>query len=465
MSTLTGESVPVDRGRPTPATARVPLLEARDLVFSGTTARRRGARRVVSATGMQHRARPHRRAVPAGRARGEPAGAPGQAGRLADRAGRGRRGLRVPPARAGWPGCPGRGVQLRDRAARRQRARGAAADDHARAGGRRARAGPPGRAGQAALRGRDARLDHGHLHRQDRHADREPDARHRRSGHRDGESSLERPGAAVRRRRAPGSALAAVAVACSTAELAGGRQPAAGDPTELALLELAAALGAGRVGAAPATSMRPRDCSASTRGCKLMSTVDEAGRRPGRCTPRARPRRSWPAATRIATAPGDRRSPPRDRARRRRGPWTTTPRQGLRVLAVGRPDAAAGAPVPGRARGRRAGPVPPRAGRACSTRRGPRSRPRSGAATRPGIRIIVVTGDHGLTAAEIARQVGIGTATDRASSTGAELDAMSDARPRRAARLGRRADLRPQLAGGQAADRRRAARRRATSSR
>ena len=35
--------------------------------------------------------------------------------------------------------------------------------------------GPPQRAGQAALRGRDARLHHGHLHRQDRHADAERD--------------------------------------------------------------------------------------------------------------------------------------------------------------------------------------------------------------------------------------------------------------------------------------------------
>ena len=37
-----------------------------------------------------------------------------------------------------------------------------------------------GRGGQAAERGGDARLDDRDLHRQDRHADREPDARHAR---------------------------------------------------------------------------------------------------------------------------------------------------------------------------------------------------------------------------------------------------------------------------------------------
>ena len=48
--------------------------------------------------------------------------------------------------------------QLRDRAARRQRARGAAADDHARARGWGAGSGQAWRFGQAAVRGRDARV-------------------------------------------------------------------------------------------------------------------------------------------------------------------------------------------------------------------------------------------------------------------------------------------------------------------
>jgi magnesium-transporting ATPase (P-type) len=46
---------------------------------------------------------------------------------------------------------------------------------------------------------------------------------------------------------------------------------------------------------------------------------------------------------------------------------------------------------------------------------------------RAGIRIVVVTGDHGLTAAEIARRVGIGRGQAPQVVEGRELDAMSDA--------------------------------------
>ena len=146
-------------------------------MFSGTSCTgRRGARRSCSRPGCRPSSAASPR-CPSGSARGEPAGAAGAAGRLADRARRGRRRRRVPAARALLAGLPFSDARdLRDRAARRQRARGAAADDHARARGRRPRAGPPRRAGQAAERGRDARLDDRDLHRQDRHADREPDA-------------------------------------------------------------------------------------------------------------------------------------------------------------------------------------------------------------------------------------------------------------------------------------------------
>ena len=77
-----------------------------------------------------------------------------------------------------------------------------------------------------------------------------------------------------------------------------------------------------------------------------------------------------------------------------------------------------------------------------------------------GIRIIVVTGDHGLTAAEVARRVGIAPQGARIVN-GVELDAMREAELDRAARGGGRPDLRPHLAGGEAADRRCAARPRA----
>jgi P-type E1-E2 ATPase len=51
-STLTGESVPVARSAG-PADATAPLLQAKDLVFSGTTCTGGEAQAVVTATGMR----------------------------------------------------------------------------------------------------------------------------------------------------------------------------------------------------------------------------------------------------------------------------------------------------------------------------------------------------------------------------------------------------------------------------
>ena len=73
-----------------------------------------------------------------------------------------------------------------------------------------------------------------------------------------------------------------------------------------------------------------------------------------------------------------------------------------------------------------------------------------------GIRIIVVTGDYGPTAVEIARRVGIGAAAPR-SSPAPSSSAMSERELDRLLRDGRGAGVRPQLARGEAAHRRRPA--------
>jgi P-type E1-E2 ATPase len=66
LSMLSGESMPAFRSAKLLDT-QVPLLRARDLVFSGTACTEGSARGLVFATGT-HRARAHRRAVGAGRA-------------------------------------------------------------------------------------------------------------------------------------------------------------------------------------------------------------------------------------------------------------------------------------------------------------------------------------------------------------------------------------------------------------
>ncbi len=65
MSTLTGESEPVDRTAEIADTG-VPLLQARDLVLSGTSCTEGEARALVYATGMRHRAGPDRDPVRSG---------------------------------------------------------------------------------------------------------------------------------------------------------------------------------------------------------------------------------------------------------------------------------------------------------------------------------------------------------------------------------------------------------------
>ena len=387
MSTLTGESVPVIRSADD-LDGRVPLLQARDVVFSGSECTGGEAQAVVTATGMGTEL--GRIAALSQRVgRGEPARAPGQAGGPADRAGGGRRGPGVPAGRPGRRAEPGRGDQLRDRAAGGERPRRAAAHDHARAGGRGARDGPPGRPGQAALRGGDAGLHLGHLHRQDRHPYPEPDARHQGldPGRRDEPGG---PGAASGgRARVAGRG----GVACSTAELAGSAAASpVGDPTEVALLELAAACGldvsAGRRDATRRALFRfdPR--------IKLMTTVDQQDDGLVVHTKGA-PEEVLARARRIRRGPGEQPITVADRADAARA-MDDYARQGLQVLAFGRRTLPAGVPVPGQREdaerdlcliGLVAMLDPPRSEVPAAI----------GQVHRAGIRVHVVTGDNGLT--------------------------------------------------------------------
>ncbi len=177
LSTLTGESQPVlrsaDRHDP-----RGPLLEAGDLVFSGTACVAGEAKALVFATGMQTEL--------------------GRIAALTERVEVEESPLEHEVRRVAWlitlvavviglaflplgdrrsrPACRGR-LRLCDRPDRGERPRGAPADDHARAGGRRGGARATRCARQATERRRDPRLDGRDLHGQDRDADREPDAR------------------------------------------------------------------------------------------------------------------------------------------------------------------------------------------------------------------------------------------------------------------------------------------------
>jgi len=175
-STLTGESVPVARSADW-ADAGVPLLQARDLVFSGTTCTGGEASAIVVATGM--RTELGRIAALSERVKPEQSPLERQVRRVAwliaiiavvlaavflPVATLGA-GLSFPEAIVFAVGLIGG-----------KRAGGPAAGDHARAGDRRPRPGPARRGRQAAELGGDPRFHRCDLHRQDRHPHPEPDA-------------------------------------------------------------------------------------------------------------------------------------------------------------------------------------------------------------------------------------------------------------------------------------------------
>ncbi len=216
--------------------------------------------------------------------------------------------------------------------------------------------------------------------------------------------------------------LARIVSACNTADPDGtGSGHPAGDPTELALLELAAAHGLD-VSLADREKHRRLLFRFDPR-LKLMTTIDE---RDGSLVVNTKgaPEEVLARATRIYRDSGESPISAADRDEVSRVMHDYAQR-GLRVLAAAdRMLPSGSAPPAVREDAERdlclVGLVammdPPRPEVAAAIEQ----------AHRAGIRVHVVTGDNGLTAAAIARQVGIG-GTGLRVVTGTELDAMSEA--------------------------------------
>jgi calcium-translocating P-type ATPase len=215
--------------------------------------------------------------------------------------------------------------------------------------------------------------------------------------------------------------IAQVAAACNNAELPGpGGHEVAGDPTEVALLELAASAGVDLPAAVRAAGRRqlfrfdPR--------LKLMTTVDV---RDGGLAVHTKgaAEEVLARATRIHAGQGERPLTAADRATVAEA-MNDYARRGLRVLALAHRELPAGSAAPARREDAErelclAGLVamldPPRPEVPAAIER----------VHRAGIRVHVVTGDNGLTAAAIARRVGIGAGGMRVIN-GGELDQMTE---------------------------------------
>ena len=229
----------------------------------------------------------------------------------------------------------------------------------------------------------------------------------------DASSAIDDPRAAL---------LASTAAACTTAEAPSDAQPAGtGDPTELALLRLATDLG---VGIAPAQRHADRQAVFHFDAhLQRMSTVDTEDGIAAVHTKGA-PEAVLPSCTQVLGA-GGRPVPLNDATRvELQQTLDSYAAGGLRVLAVARRVLGPVHAVPDNRGAVEADLVlvglvamvdPPRVAVPDAVAR----------AHRAGIRIHVVTGDYGPTAAEIARQVGIGTGGRIV--TGAQLDRLGDA--------------------------------------
>jgi calcium-translocating P-type ATPase len=216
------------------------------------------------------------------------------------------------------------------------------------------------------------------------------------------------------------AALAEAMAACNNAELDGDGQPT-GDPTEIALLQAAASLGAA-FSKRERAALRRREFRFDPT-LKLMSTVDQL------------PDGLWldakgaPEAIleRCTTRLGADGEEHRLGDAEREAAGATVERyagEGLRVLGLARRRLEADAELPVRREQAERGLCflglaalidPPRPEVAAAVE----------SCHAAGIRVIVITGDHGLTAAAVARQVGIGAGAS-AIVTGEQLDRMSD---------------------------------------
>ena len=218
----------------------------------------------------------------------------------------------------------------------------------------------------------------------------------------------------------PLAAMAVVMVACSNARLNGGTG-ASGDPTELALL-----IAADRLGETLDPARREQNRVTQFHfdpALKLMSTIDRNGDSLAVHTKGA-PEAVLPLCTSIQEADGSVWPLGADSRPELAGVVDAYASRGLRVLAFARRDLGRGAGPPSRREDAERGLCflglaamldPPRPEVADAVAR----------CHTAGIRIIVVTGDHPLTAAAIARQVGIGS-QDSAVITGEQVDKMPE---------------------------------------
>ncbi|MBY8876261.1 cation-translocating P-type ATPase [Actinacidiphila acidipaludis] len=214
----------------------------------------------------------------------------------------------------------------------------------------------------------------------------------------------------------PTRPVIASAAACTTARLAEGQ----GDPTELALLDLAQRTGVparGRDGRSTLYRFDPR--------IKLMSLAVAGDDGTVALHTKGAPEEILTRSDRLLDASGERPLGPDERSLVVHEVGLLADR-GLRVLGVAHRTLPPGRPPPDRREDAEEhlcllglvaleDPLRPEVG------------PSIAMAHRAGIRVNVVTGDNGLTAAAIAGQAGIGSPGGR-TVTGTELDAMSDAR-------------------------------------